>query len=356
MSAQALLDGAFVESWFRARAQHLGGDAGALRVLGVDRMSRGVSRQTWTVDVVLDGARERRRFIVRRDHEAGSVIASSLFEEYEVYRRLDGSRVPVARALWYEDDPALMPDGRPAYVRELVDGDWRLPALDNHAPVGDAERIRLSKEHLDKLVLVHAVDWQAMGFGELLSVPTSPGDCALDLIDDCLVRLAGYDIEPSPVLAEAVASLRARRPRDCERIVLCKGTNGLGEEVWRDGRIVALSDWEMAILGDPAYDFAQCQEMIPDIVRDRRRLWGLPEALDYYAERSGTVVTMDRVAYYRELYGLLQFTYAEHAASLVRGRVDAPLRFMWTATEVAFRSELRLARQFAGHLMRDGFA
>lgn len=354
--AGSLADLAYVDAWFRERADRLypGSLRDDVRVRAVEKMSRGVSRQTWIVDVEL--GRDTRRYVVRRDHESGSIIASSLIDEYEVYRRLDGTPVPLARVLWFEDDPDWMPDGRPAYIREFLDGDWRLPALDDHSPEGDAERVRLSREHLDKLALVHAVDWRAQGFAELLRVPTSPTDCALDLIEDSLEKISGYGAEPSPVLAEAVAWLRARAPRDCEQVVLCKGTNGLGEEVWRDGRIVALSDWELAILGDPAYDIAQCQEMIPEIVRDGRRVWGLPEALAYYASRTGTTISAERVEYYRELYGLIQFTYTQHVAALVRQQKAAPLRFVWSATEVAFRSELRLARHFAGDLMKEGLA
>ncbi|MBH0119522.1 phosphotransferase family protein [Rhodococcus sp. CX] len=354
-----LADSEFVEAWFRERIEQLLPDEPhtptEVRVRDVNRMSRGVSRQTWTVDVEMDG-RSVRRFAVRRDHEAGSIIASSLVDEFGVYRRLEGTGVPVARVLWFEDDPEWMPNGRPAYVRELVDGDWRLPALDDHSPEGDAERIRLSKEHLDKLALVHGVDWLRQGFDTILRVPDSPAHCALNLMDQCSDQIARYGVEPSPVLAEAMASLRARAPQTCDRVVLCKGTNGLGEEVWRNGRIVAMSDWEMAALADPAYDFAQCQEMIPEIVRDGRRVWGLPEALAYYAERTGTEIGVDRVAYYREFYGLLQFTYTQHVACTVRAMERAPLRFVWTATEVAFRSELRMAKHFAGNLMKEGLA
>lgn len=353
-SPGGLADIAFVQRWFQARADLLGLPASTLRVVRCEKLTRGVSRQTWAVE--LTDADRSFSFVVRRDHEHGSVIASSLHDEYEVYRRLDGSAVPIARVLWFEEDPTWMPDGRPAYVRELVDGDWRLPALDDHSPEGDAERIRLSQEHIDKLACVHAVDWRERGFDRLLRVPAAPSDCALDLIDDCMNKVAGFGTEPSPVLAEAVSSLRARAPRDCERIVLCKGTNGLGEEVWREGRIVAMSDWEMAVLGDPAYDFAQCQAMVPEIVRDGRRIWGMPEALDYYRRRTGTLLSMERVDYYRELYGLLQFTYTQHVSSIVRGLDPAPLRFVWTATEVAFRSELRLARPFAGDLLRGSLA
>lgn len=295
-------------------------------------------------------------FMVRRDHEAGSIIPTTLWAEYDVYRRLKGSPVPLAEVLWFEDDPAWMPDGRPAYVRRKVDGDWRLPVLADDSPDSDAERIALSQEHIANLALVHGVDWAARGFGEVLDVPTSPQRSALDMIDQNLARLATLGAEPSPVLAEAVARLRLRAPRDCPRVVLCKGTNGHGEEVWLNGRIVAMSDWELAAIADPAYDFAQCQELIPEIIRGGRRRWGLPEALAHYAAITGERISVERVAYYRELYGLLQFVYTQHVTRIVRAMARPPIRFLWTATEVAFRSELRLAGPFAGNLMAEALA
>ena len=45
-----------------------------------------------------------------------------------------------------------------------------------------------------------------------------------------------------------------------------KGTNGYGEEIFRDGRLVAMSDWELARIGDPAYDWAQIQGFVCDVV------------------------------------------------------------------------------------------
>jgi aminoglycoside phosphotransferase (APT) family kinase protein len=169
-------------------------------------------------------------------------------------------------------------------------------------------------------------------------------------------RIAEYGTEPSPILAEAVASLRERDPRDTEQIVLCKGTNGLGEEVWADGRIVALSDWELAAIGDPAYDFAQCQQMIPDIVRDGRRVWGLQEALDHYASLTGVRVRPESVRFYQELAAVMQLGYTQHARFLAEDLGTAPLRFIWSATEATFRSELKLARRYSGNLMSEELA
>ena len=88
-------------------------------MLQAGRAARGVSRETWLVDaeVTRQGRTVLEGFAVRRDHDVGSVDPIPLRTEYEVYRRLADSAVPVARALWYEDDPSWRPDGRDAYVR-----------------------------------------------------------------------------------------------------------------------------------------------------------------------------------------------------------------------------------------------
>jgi aminoglycoside phosphotransferase (APT) family kinase protein len=353
-------DVASVGSWLRHRRDHLVDDVPQdVVVTAVERLSRGVSRQTWTVSADLlaaDGVRTSRGFVVRRDHEAGSIIPTSLRTEYEVYRRLRATAVPTTDALWFEDDPEWQPDGRPAYVRTLVEGDWRLPFLADDDPAHDALRISASRTHLDALAQVHLLDWRLLGFGEVFAVPASPADCAETLIATCLAQLAEFGAEPSPVLAEAVARLRADAPRDVPRICLCRGTNGHGEEVWADGRIVALSDWELAALGDPAYDLAQVQEMVPEIVRDGVRLWGWPEALGYYRDRSGIDVTMERVEFYRRCYGLPQFVYTQHAAAQVAASPSPDLRFVWNATEVAHRSQLRPARVLGLELMTEAVA
>ncbi|RZL85014.1 MAG: phosphotransferase family protein [Rhodococcus sp. (in: high G+C Gram-positive bacteria)] len=338
----------FVERWFRTRLAKIDAQATDIRISSVERLSRGVSRETWSVatTVCTGGTWSARQFIVRRDHAAGSIIPTSLQTEFDVYRLLRDSPVPTSTALWFEDDADWYPDSRPAYVRTHVAGDWKLPFIGSTDEVHDEMRIAASKEHLDKLALVHTADWKGLGFGDIFAVPDSPADCAENLIRANLSLLARFQFEPSPVLAESVSRLIQSAPRDCPQIALCKGTNGHGEEVWSEGRIVAMSDWELAALGDPAYDFAQIQEMIPEIERDGRRLWGLPEALSYYYDRTGIEVTVERISFYRALYGLLQFLYTHHAAAQVRRQETPSLRFVWNAAEIGFHSEMRLADLF----------
>lgn len=339
----ALRDLAFLTAWFGRRLPRFRRSVDSLDVTGVERISRGVSRETWIVDATVIGAGvpATESFIVRRDPPGGSVIPSPLRREFDVYERLSPTAVPIAEALWYEDDPRWQPDGRPAYVRCKVDGHWRLPFLDSDDPRDDGERIAASKEHLDKLAAVHTVDWRSAGFGDLFTVPSSPAACATSLLDDIETLLAECQLEPCPAVTESLAQLRDSAPSDAPCISLCKGTNGHGEEVWSEGRIAAMSDWELARLGDPAYDFAQQQGMIPEIVRAGKRVWGWPEALEYYAERSGIPISAERLDFYRACYGLIQFGYAQHSAAAVR-RGATDVRLAWTATEVLHHSQLRL--------------
>ena len=76
-----------------------------------------------------------------------------------MYEQLGHTAVPVARVLWWEDDPAWA--ARPFYVREHVEGSWDISHYRDPDPRYDELRIEVSKEHARNLALVHQVDWRA---------------------------------------------------------------------------------------------------------------------------------------------------------------------------------------------------
>ena len=148
--------------------------------------------------------------------------------------------------------------------------------------------------------------------------------------------------EAMPIFLEGYEWLMDRA-LPATRVCLCKGTNGLGEEIFRDGRIVAMSDWEEVSLGDPAADFAFMQNFVPEINRDGANLWGLEKALAFYREASGINVTIESVRYYFDVRALTTLVYAGNAATSVRKGAGAHIRQAWTGTEVLYIGKRFLA-------------
>lgn len=336
------LDRDFLESYLRHRLD----GAEAVTIQDLTKYPRGVSRETWfvtcSVATSAGGSREQ-SLVFRRDLPGGSVCPATLRFEYEIYHRLGASAVPVAPVLWYEDDQEWLAGGREFYVREHVDGHWEIPDVTNPRPEFDDLRIAVSKEHLRKLALVHTLDWEALGFGDIMRVPPSVDACATTALDRLVGDLERFQLEPFPVVEEAVGWLRAHAPGGAPRISLLKGTNGLGEEVFRDGEIVAMSDWELASLGDPASDFAHIQDFLPDIVRGGEVVWGLGPALAYYEEVSGLHVEPASIEYYRTLGALEMVVFAHNSAvPLVQG-TDHLARLAWVSTEVLYWAKNLLA-------------
>ena len=316
----------------RPLAEYLKHKLGPDTVLVHDqRFSRGSSRVTWFVNYRLTPDAPVTSVIFRGDHPGGATISTSLEQEYFMYERLSHTDVPIAKPLWWEDDPDWVP--RPFYVREKVDGSWNVPHILDEDPQYDDHRIAISKEHIRKLAIVHNVDWEKLGFQERLPAPSSTEDCATNFIDMMMAQLESFRIEHFPLVIEAVDWLRESAPV-APRICLCKGTNGLSEEVFKDGVIVAMSDWEEATIGDPAADFASVESLVPEIVRDGRNIWGMEKAVTYYREVSGIPLSLENVRFYQTVRALGMIIYSSKAATISHvGPAD--IRQVWTGSEVA---------------------
>jgi len=303
-----------------------------VEVNDVERFSRGTSRQTWFVTFRSDRSDSDETLVFRTDHATGSIEPTSLAQEYFMYERLGHTDVPVAKALWWEDDPVWTE--APFYVRRKVEGSWNIPHFLDRDPQYDALRIAVSKEHMRKLALVHNVDWRALKFGDRLPVPADEASCGRLYVDTVLGQLEEIGGEGLPVMLEVAEWLKDTAPV-APRIALCKGTNGFGEEVWSGAEIVAMSDWEEASIGDPAADFAFMQYLAPEIEHDGVKIWGLEAALDYYRGISGIPVTIEAIRFYGVIRAMRLIVMAQKAGMAVHNTPRlAEIRQAWTATEV----------------------
>jgi aminoglycoside phosphotransferase (APT) family kinase protein len=301
----------------------------------LERFERGISRETWFLTVRRETVGASEQLILRRDLEGHSIGTGPLRFEYDVYRKLQHTPVPVAEVLWWEEGTAWAPPGRPFYVRRQIEGSWEIPHYGDPDPAHLARRVEIGREHVRKLALVHQCDWRALGFDEILPAPATEADCAGVAIERMYADLRRFQFSPLPIIAEVREWLFDHAPV-APRICLLKGTNGLGEEVFRDGVIVAMSDWEQASLGDPAADFARTQDLFADVVVDGRTVWGMEAALAYYAELTGVTVPMSSIAYYRVLTMVENVISLHNGASAIVDRSDLSVRLSWLATDVIY--------------------
>jgi aminoglycoside phosphotransferase (APT) family kinase protein len=141
----------------------------------------------------------------------------------------------------------------------------------------------------EQLAAVHTLDWRSYGFDEVLFTPSDPGRALSEEIHHWRALWAESRTDPFPMITEATYWLEEQLPPGGERLSLLKGNNGVGEEIWKDGRIVALSDWELASIGEPALDWAFSQGLLA--------LHDLDDTLAHYAEHAGFEIDRRRLAW-----------------------------------------------------------
>jgi aminoglycoside phosphotransferase (APT) family kinase protein len=246
-----------LRAWFAARLprageihlSELGGPGGT-----------GFSNDTLLFDLVHreDGGEIRRELVVRIEPRGVRVFPHyDLRRQFQVLRALAGTDVPVPEVLWLEDDPRVL--GAPFYVMSRVAG--RIPsdtppyhAQGWVAELAPAERTQLWWSGIETLARIHRLDGQALGVVENTRSGASPLRAQLEDYRKFLDWAAQG--RPHPASEAGLAWLEARAPGPPEPRALCWGDARLGNMIFRDGRCVAVLDWEMATLGNPAQDLA----------------------------------------------------------------------------------------------------
>ena len=172
-------------------------------------------------------------------------------------------------------------------VRRLVEGSTNIAGLTD--PGATQLRRAVVRDHIEHLATVHTLDWQQYGLGDLIPAPASPAEALkhdLDIWKDIWFkgRTASF-----PLMTEAIYWLEENLPTDSPRISLVKGNNGVGEEIFRNNRIVAMSDWELASLSDGVLDIGFSQGTLT--------LDSFEDAVRYYGECAGAEVSPQRLAF-----------------------------------------------------------
>jgi aminoglycoside phosphotransferase (APT) family kinase protein/putative sterol carrier protein len=298
-----------LEDWLRGRLP----DARDVALSPLKRPAAGFSNETYMCDLSYrDASGERSEQVVIRLEPRYRVFPEyDLEKQFRIMAALAGTDVPVPRVRWYEGDRSIL--GSSFYIMDRVEGEIppEVPPYHAFGMMFDStpeRRERIWWNGLDALVRVHALDWRKLGLS-FLGEPaggTGPIDRQLDYYAAYLEWVK--EKEAQPTLDASLKWLRDNR-YEPKRVTLCWGDSRLPNQVFRDDRVAAVLDWEMAWLGDPEADlawwiFLDWQGCVGYGIP---RLEGFPsaeETVRRYEELSGAKVEH---AFYNEVFAAFRF-------------------------------------------------
>lgn len=248
--------------------------------------------------------------------------------------------LPLAEPLWLEDDIGKL--GRRFFVSRRVAGSvmGTMKGSEDAIPRDVLRMLASTMARIHTTPLDRADPLIASShLGKWLDYPSLRAN-SLGLVDYWAGQMPANGVKGSPILAEAIAWLRANVPDEDGPLSLIHGDIGLHNMIIEDGRLNALLDWENSRIGDPAEDFAMLFAGIGDRV-DRAeflelyREAGGPEIseqrLDWFAVYGGVYVTIGALAVLARLDAyeqaniagtLFGLKYAHHYASSLSGLIE----------------------------------
>lgn len=229
-------DDGLAESLAAWLAPTLGVTDGPASVEGLDRLSGGASRETWAFDVV---AGERRWPLVLQRARRAS-LTGSLEGEATLLRAAAAAGVPVPGVVAATDDDSVV--GGRAAVHERLPGEAVARKVLRDDTLAEGRRA-LVAQVAAACAAIHRIDVGAaphLRFDEPVAQLRA------------LHAMVGH---ARPVFDVAMVWLDAHRPTPCEPVVV-HGDLRLGNLLVDVDGLVAVLDWELAHLGDPAEDLA----------------------------------------------------------------------------------------------------
>ena len=227
---------------------------GAVEVTGLRRLTGGASRETWSFDATTaDGAVHP--LILRRDPPGRPGPAGSMGREARCIVAAGEAGLPVPKVLVHSDDVSLL--GAAGIVMARVEGEAIARKLlrddrfegARHTLVAECGRALAGVHRLDPSVLGDGTPSAFGGEPDGADVPAAAPD-PLDEMRGALESLG----RTTPVFEYALRWLESNRPAPTAAPSLVHGDFRLGNLMVDEDGLVAVLDWELAHLGDPAED------------------------------------------------------------------------------------------------------
>jgi aminoglycoside phosphotransferase (APT) family kinase protein len=242
--AQVLTSGELAEAMRAALAREL--PTPPIQVTGLERLTGGASRETWSFDAV-DATGARHALILRRDFadraEPGDLAVAELERSVELalHRALHAAGAPVPRPLGAPPEELGLRD---CYLMERVEGESRPRAIARKPELADV-RARLASDTGRALATIHSID--------TATLPQLP-QIGLEEQLAMVRRLLDQGPAPRPALELGLRWCRERRPAGSGELRLVHGDFRNGNLIVGEDGLRAVVDWEYAHLGEPLED------------------------------------------------------------------------------------------------------
>jgi aminoglycoside phosphotransferase (APT) family kinase protein len=226
-------------------------EADDLEVSNLSGVAFGASRETYIFDVSFreGGVKQTKSLVLRRDPPTGLLDHISRETEFRILKSLEGSGIPAPEVLCCESDTRFL--DRPFIIMEKVDG-LVTQAFQVLGRGNESLRKQIAEEFVAILARIHSLDWRLAGL-DFLGVPEGPEDYAKKELSKWEEILDDVRLEPDPILTEALIWLKSNI-RPAAETCLVHGDYKLDNVMYKENRIQAIFDWEMATLGDPHDD------------------------------------------------------------------------------------------------------
>ena len=226
--------------------------------------SNGMSSETLLVTArwTEDGAVVERDLVARVEPPATDLPVFTTYDldmQFRVMRLVsDHTDVPVPETHWYEPDPSVL--GGAFFVMDRVDGEVPPDVLpytfgDNWVYDGSEEARRSIQESAVRAMAgIHSItpDEHDLSFLQV----DQPGATALERSLQHWKDYHEWVVQDarSALLDDCFAWLTENLPTDTSRDALSWGDGRIGNMMFRDNRVVAVLDWEMASVAPPEVD------------------------------------------------------------------------------------------------------
>ncbi|MBT8342754.1 MAG: phosphotransferase family protein [Desulfatitalea sp.] len=263
----------------------------ALVLSELERTDVGYSYQTCFVSLTWkesDGPVSE-RLVIRVEPETGCVPPYDIRPQYEVMKRLEGTAIPIPKTVCLETGKDII--GHRFFVMEAIEGQVLYQSYLNHPE----NRTQLENDYISILAGMHELDWRGLGLS-ILKESESAAQCVRSEIArwEQVIETSIYN--PLPIVSEVICWLKNNIP-PADRMTLCHGDYHCQNLLARDGRVVAVLDWEMVKVGDPISDLGWAC-LLSNITKG---FWSEHGIVESYQKACGRTVDADRLFFWKVL-------------------------------------------------------